>query len=511
MDQGLSSEFDFYYHEAQSVIHAHQIIWWAVYQVFGLAPWPYRLVNILFHFGCSVLVYAIVRKIEKERVSRIASMLFAVHPLLTEGVMWIAGGIYTQYTFFFLMSFFLYLKGDKRGLKRGGKDRLYYLLSVLFYLISLLFNEKAISLFLIFLVYELSNRTVKTHWKRLIPFVIIGCGFILYYVGMIGGRLTGVAETVGKESVGFYNPLIQLPLALTTYLSLFFWPQGLSFYHSEFSFSFLAYIFRLILTILFFGGILWSFFKRSTLFFWVSWFIIGLLPVITPLQIAWLVAERYVYMSLIGVIVIVSIGFDKLISIKKLKIPVICFLTITMIALILRTVYRNTDWHNEDSLWTVTEKTAPSSPYTWNNLGDMYYRHKEYDKAIASFRRAIVLAKHYAPPYFNMGNVMQDMGEIGDATILYEQSIVFKPSLWQAYRELATIAIKKGEYERALELLKKGLSYQSDDPEMKYNYDTLQKILVDPTYRETHERENGIDILNPTTFQAIIATEEGNE
>jgi protein O-mannosyl-transferase len=43
---------------------------------------------------------------------------------------------------------------------------------------------------------------------------------------------------------------------------------------------------------------------------------------------------------------------------------------------------RNSDWQNQDTLWIATGKTAPSDPKTHNNLGDLYGRHGDLDRAI---------------------------------------------------------------------------------------------------------------------------------
>jgi hypothetical protein len=92
------------------------------YYVFGLRPWGFHLVNILFHAGVSVLVFVIIWRLlrassssskrdEKGFIRALQSpafagaMLFATHPIHTEAVAWVAGIPDLSYTFFFLFLF----------------------------------------------------------------------------------------------------------------------------------------------------------------------------------------------------------------------------------------------------------------------------------------------------------------------------------------------------------------------------------------------------------------------
>jgi tetratricopeptide (TPR) repeat protein len=502
-------------------IHLHQILWWLIFQFFGKVPWPYRLLNICSHTGCTILIYGIVRRIIGKRVAFLASAVFAVHPILIESIAWIAGGVYTQYTFLFLVSFYLYLLGDqttqvceregdmKAHRFRPTSQRLLFLGSLIAYGLCILFSEKAIGLFLIFIAYEVSRRTFRKNWKRLVPFIGIGFLFVLYYFTLVGGRLTGVAHTIGKTRVSMFNPLIQLPLAYSMYFQLMAWPDKLSFYQSELFFSLLNYGIRVLVFMGFLAGWIFCFIKRNKLFLWLSWFIIGLLPVSTPFQVAWIVAERYVYISAIGIFVLFAIFYDRLLSVKRFRKPLVALFALIILALVVRTVYRNTDWHNEDTLWTATQLTAPSSPYTWNNMGDVYYRREDWEKAIASFRRSIALSKSYAPPYYNLGNVMERTGNIGDAILLYQKALALDPDLWGTHRQLANIYAYKGDFVSARGEVEEALKYEPNDPELKHNLTVLIQVLEDPDYLSTHGG-SGLDIMANSVFETIIATDEEN-
>ncbi|HYA31272.1 MAG TPA: hypothetical protein VED67_00830, partial [Thermodesulfovibrionales bacterium] len=125
------------------------IVYMLNYHVFGLNPWGFHLVNILFHCGASVFVFLVTRKLLKEhRVTTssvylsppfIAAMLFASHPTHSEVVAWIAGVPDVALTVFYLLSFYFYIS-FRDGAKRG------YPLSVLSFSVATLFKEPALTL-----------------------------------------------------------------------------------------------------------------------------------------------------------------------------------------------------------------------------------------------------------------------------------------------------------------------------------------------------------------------------
>ena len=75
------------------------IIWgrleyFLISNLFGLAPWAFRLTNVMAHTGVSWLVLGLGERLVNKRVGMMAAVLMAVHPILIESVTWISGGGY---------------------------------------------------------------------------------------------------------------------------------------------------------------------------------------------------------------------------------------------------------------------------------------------------------------------------------------------------------------------------------------------------------------------------------
>ena len=61
------------------------------YKAFGLIPFGFHLMNLALHIAVVLLVFAVAERLFRDRLlSLIAAGLFALHPIHTESVAWIA-------------------------------------------------------------------------------------------------------------------------------------------------------------------------------------------------------------------------------------------------------------------------------------------------------------------------------------------------------------------------------------------------------------------------------------
>lgn len=467
-----------------------------IYKISGFNVIPFHLLNNFFHLGSVWLVFIIISFLANPLLAFFTAGIFAVHPLLTEGITWISGGPYTQYGFFLLLAFWLYLlaRDHHRSL------RLYFF-SLLSFLLAMLTTEKAVVFPIMLLLFEFAFNQLRKNWKKLISYFILAFvwGILFIAQGAIIGRISSL-ENQYYQSGGIENPLVQIPIAISSYLQLFFWPDKLTLYHSELTFSRNEYFLRIIITLIYLGIILWSYLKKKRfLFFSLAFFIIVLLPTLTPLKLGWVVAERYIYLASLGLILPVAWLFVKIKEKTNKKIALIIFL-ILIAALSARTVIRNIDWKNQDNLWLAGAKTSPSSHQNRNNLGDLYARRGEYEKAVEEFNKAIELKPNYGDAYHNVGNVYHQMGKDDLAEESYKKALSFNPRLWQAYQNLAAIYFNQKKMDLALENMEKAVAINTESEDLYLNLGVL--------YINTGKNEKAKEviqkalILNPQSEKA---------
>jgi len=121
----------------------------------------------------------------------------------------------------------------------------------------------------------------------------------------------------------------------------------------------------------------------------------------------------------------------------------------------------------------------PDSPKAYNNLGCLYLKHKEYNRAIQCFKRAVSLARKkryhavttntetkFAQPHLNLGAAYIAQNRLGDAIGEYEKALQLDPGLETARKRLALLYQKTGNMEKARQviqpLLKKLTSEQAN-------------------------------------------------
>ncbi|MDI6777747.1 MAG: tetratricopeptide repeat protein [Patescibacteria group bacterium] len=434
----------------------------------GLHPFSFRIINIFSHFGTVVLIFLLLSLSMNKRVALIAASLFAVHPILTESVSWISGGLYSFYAFFFLLSFLFYLFSES--------DRKYLYYSIAFFVLSLLSSEKALPLFLIFALYELAFGSLKYNWRKIAPFFSISLLLLIMYALKIVYRVSAVEAQTYQSSPGLYNPLVQIPVALGSYLKLIFWPAKLTLYQTEMAFTQIQYIALLAITLLFAGALIWSWRKNKTVFFWLAFFPITLLPTLTPFKISWVVAERYVYLGTLGIIVIVAMFFDSMVKLNEnAKMAGYFFLILIVSLLSVRTIVRNRDWKSEDTLWLATAKVAPSGQQIHNNLGDVYMRQGNPEKAIEEFKKAIEINPDYADAYHNLAHTYSQIGQVEEAMKNYQRALEINPSLWQSYQNMAEVYFNAGQLDLALENMKKAIEINPTDENLKKNLQVIEE------------------------------------
>ena len=124
--------------------HWHPLTWLSLmldYQIFGLNPQGYHLINLLFHVMNTVLLFLIFRRMTKTLwPSAFVACLFAIHPLHVESVAWITERKDVLSTFFWMLTLGAYsYYVEDRGLRR-------YFFVLLFFALGLMAKPMLITL-----------------------------------------------------------------------------------------------------------------------------------------------------------------------------------------------------------------------------------------------------------------------------------------------------------------------------------------------------------------------------
>jgi len=443
----------------------------ALNQTFGLLPWAYHFMNVLFHSVNSVLVFLLTFDLFRKEgktsafsLALISGLLFASHPIHCEAVAWAGGIPDLSYTFFLLLSFYLY----QRSTEKGSSSPLLLSVSLLSFVLALLSKEPALILPFILILYESSER--KDHHlklQRYIPYIVIAVAYLAVRFAIIGG-----IKTSGEDS-SVVSWLPDVFVLFATYLGKLLLPINLNVYYSYSSAgSFLApsVLLGIVVTCIFITALIISFRKSRLVFTGLLFIAAPLLPALyipaiggTPF------AERYLYLPSLGFALLASMLIVKLSAVTSYgKIVVSALFLILFAFYSTETFSRNYAWKDELSFWTATVRESPDEPLPHYNLGAALERHGHLDEAIEEYQKAISL-KPASVAYKALGEVYYRKGYKNKAVLEYYKALELEPQSSEMHNEAGIILMETGNFDKAQEHFRKAVDLVPDNPKLRYN------------------------------------------
>jgi len=276
----------------------------------------WHLINVLMHLLAVSFVFLILKRITGDlKLTAIATLLFALHPLRVESVAWISGVTDLFLALFLLPSFYLYMRYREEGNKN-------YLAGSLFlFLLAAFSKEPAVALPIFIGAYELfiinQDRQLAERLRAALLFPVLFLMMAFTYFAMRYNALGFLLNDPSFTSYPPYQVVLTIPLAICKYVGLLFWPVNLSIFHgtpmvtSPLSWRFILPL--LAVAALAYG--LWQLRGSRIARFAILWFAINLLPVLNLSAFGsdFLVQERYVYLA--------SMGFSLLLAMALVRLP----------------------------------------------------------------------------------------------------------------------------------------------------------------------------------------------
>ena len=441
------------------------------YQLFGLNPVGFHLVNILFHCGATVLVFLTIRRLLPGHQATpaylsapfIAAILFASHPIHTEAVTWIAGLPDVAFTFFYLLSFYLYVE-SKTLLSRS------YLFSLACFALAAFFKEPALTLPAILFAYDCALReerfSLPDYAKRYIPYLAIGTGYLALRIHALGG----VAPHKRHAFLSSYQCVINVFPLFCRYIEKLIFPTNLNafyvFHPTTSLFQWKAFL-PLLATAVVVILALVALKKSEAAFLGILFVTVPLLPVLyIPALGENTFTDRYLYLPSVGYVFLLAV----FLSWTEKKWPGAAkSIAVALIALAgtyaIGTVSRNNVWQNSYNLWTDTVEKSPDSAMAHNNLGKVFRDRKMPDKAIEQFQAAINLRPDYDDAHNNLGGVYGDLKMFDKALGELQIAATLNPNNESTHFNLGLLYCNIGMMENARKEFTKVLATKPDDQE----------------------------------------------
>ncbi len=474
---------------------SYQADWW----LGGGSAVLFHATNVLLHtLNALLAAWLLILLSKKWWIGLLGGLLFLVHPLNAEAVLWIAARKDLLSAFFglwTLIAYFLYLRGQRK---------VWLYASIVLFLFALLAKVEVI---LLPLLLPLADWKEERPWHaslftEKIPYVLLSI-------------LLGIVALVGKKEVLSSSSITaKIVLSLQSavfYLKQFFLPRNFSLYypflHSPSFWStdvFISIVVSFFCIFLIFLSLRWT----KDILFGGAFYLAAILPSFTNLAKGndyLLGADRYAYLATIGLVFLcLSLGslcwqrygqlFGSLLiwASRIIVTSIICFLGFSAhqqtrwwqdsIAVYQHAIALSPQYYRpyydlgialddkgmiDNAIIAYKKSLMLSSEYplTYVNLGRDYYLQDQRDAARKAFGQALAKDPHFAMASFDLGIIDNEVNAYDAAKKEYESAIADDPTFLDARLNLSKMEADHGDAAAAVEQLKQALALDPHNPQ----------------------------------------------
>ncbi|MBK8150085.1 MAG: tetratricopeptide repeat protein [Acidobacteria bacterium] len=431
------------------------------FQIFGLNPAGWHLTGILLHIAVCLLAFLLLRRWEMSQLTSFAIVLiFAVHPVHVESVAWISGSTDLLFAVFFLAS--VWFAENRR--KGGGIADIG--LSLAFFGLAL--GAKEIALFCVPVYYfiflrddsDLSGDFRGPYFskKALMGSLLFGAVALVFFAGRwaVLGRITQPVE----NAVQFGDALRSVPSVFIFYLKQIVFPITLSVNYplrpvTDLGIS--GFIVPAIASLVALAGLFYLARRSFLAALGLLLFLLPLLPVfnLTAFPADQMVHDRYLYLPLFGILIVVFASIERLVDPRFLLAAVVAI----SVALGVQTFLYNRVWANDLALWEHSVSVDPNSASGQAQYGVALSENGRNQEAINAFNAALDIEPS---PYAYLGRAQtlikngQFEEAVWDLQTLTEMKSdkVNAYTLYQSYEALGVALQRKNDLVRAERVLR---------------------------------------------------------
>lgn len=413
----------------------------------GYNPFFVRLTNVLLHSTNAFLVYRLTRSLNNDNghSALLTGILFAIHPLHSEGVDFNAGGRNTMLACVFsLLAILVHLKSIEL------RKITWAITGALLFLTGIYSKETALMVlpFIVAIEFErfqiYNQEPLLRKFYRLIPyFLAVSLYLVMRWMtlsklgiqtSIVPGFGTNVLEglyVTTDLSTRLFNNIYIIPRYLLTII----WPTSLANRYSiPEDLNLLALpLFCAWFFILASLGWLLSKGRSSVTLFGIMWLILFWLPVSGIFFVPGApLADRFLYIPAIGLWIIISDQIFRFfpnsnVTIRKYGLTVVILLFLLLSAL---TIRRNFDWKDNLTLHTRFVEQYPDNIHARAGLGKIYYgKGKDRNVALAEqeFLKVVNIEPNFPMIFTYLGNIKLETGDLQKAMDYYGKAIEVYP------------------------------------------------------------------------------------
>ncbi len=459
------------------------------YAADGMNVRGYHAVNLAVHLACALLLFGVIRRtlhgpLLRPRFEHTAdglalacALLWVVHPVLSECVNYIVLRTESMMGLFYLLTFYCVIRADDSA----NRSR-WTVSAVLACAAGMASKEAMVTAPMMIVLYDLAFRTgsIRDTLHRRWPLyaALASTWIILATIMATGPRSDSVGFTLGTSGLQY---AMNQCLMISGYFRMAFWPYPLSIDHGVPRVLTVGQVapYALIVVALLVATLI-VYIRRPAIGFGAVWFFVALSPTSSFVPIATEVgAERRMYLSLAGLIVVTVIGGYLLItrwcatakkqSGNRLAIGIAA---VVIVILTITTLNRNEDYNTTVSIWNSATQATPHNPRTWSNLGEALAAQNNLARAVAQYEKALDLDPDFLEAHVNLGDALTTLARYEEAIDHCRQAIGINPYSAQAYNNWGAALYRKNDLDGSVAQYRKALEIDRDHAEANFNMGT---------------------------------------
>jgi tetratricopeptide (TPR) repeat protein len=438
------------------------LTYWVNAQIAKDDPFSFHVVNVLIHFIASGLMFLILRRLlewsatgsfRRDLLAGFGAAVFLLHPVQTEAVAYLAGRSESLSVMFFLAAFTVFLYRRESVVSWRVAAAVLALFAV-----ALLSKEHTVVLPALLLLTDywwnpgFPFRGIRANWRLYVPMAVSAvCGLAFFW------RIITSAESAGfgLKDFTWYQYFFTQCRALFVYIGEFFLPVN---QNADWDFSISKTILDRgavigLLVLLALAAAAWRYRRRFPLAtFGFFCFLLLMAPTSSVLPIRDAVAERRLYLGMLGLLLIVMDIAGRI----RLA-PKVLAASCAVIALIAAgaTRARAAIWSDPLTLWQDTARKSPDKArvrfqlgYTWSDRG-------RPDLAVAEFEKTAQLK----PPSWMKYNLLVDWALAYNAQGRFDLALAklreaaAMESTAHIYSQIGMVYAEQARWDEALEAL----------------------------------------------------------
>jgi tetratricopeptide (TPR) repeat protein len=419
--------------------------------LFGKAPGGFHVTNLLLHLGSTLLLFlALVRMTGAAGRSAFVAALFALHPLHVESVAWIAERKDVLSTFFWMLTMWAWAGYAGKGRRSA------YWIALASFALGLMAKPMLVTLPVTLLLLDVwPFARVKAGgagggWLPLvrekIPFLLLAAAS-----GVVALFAQGTA-VASLEAIPVGTRAANALVSSGTYLLKMVWPAGLTAFYPMPSSPPVWTALASLLVLIGMTVAAWRF-RRQAPYLAVgwAWYLVTLLPVSGIVQVgSHAMADRYTYVPLLGLFVMVAWGFADLAGPDRARQWTVSGVaTVAVLAFAVAARAQVTTWQDSAALWEHALAVTSDNYYAQHGMGSLLREQGRAAEAVPYLRESIRLNRRFPDAHNNLGMALEALGQTDEAAAEYVEALRIDPAMELAHNNLGSLLLKAGRADEA--------------------------------------------------------------